>query len=1032
MKKTVKTKKIRDVRRPARRRTSRVNLGKYIISLAVFALVISGFYWFFNRDDRDPKVLGVAEEMIKMDVPEWYLDPLVVSQGNNFLSITPLAGKKVQVENAGEKHIYRDAYLNTDVAHTEYSFKIKEEMIFKRPGHPIKFQYRIGNIDKYYVEKDKGNLIFYNKESYGEQPGAKELSRVFTIPAPFVEDSRHYRRFDVLDMEVEGDLLIISVREDYFKDAKYPITLDPTVEINILNLYSHPQQGDNWEVEFTTKGQADLKIIPEDQATIADDEFTSLACDGEEKIPEILTGDIIYYKNWQCAGTGKVIHRTLKADKHTLRFEFGDPANPDDLITVWAYNSGESWYNANWGYRIKITVANTEVDADLTDFPIYVNLDDLPDDTFWAHVKTACADVRITKADGLVELPREIVACDTSAKTGEMHFQADALANSTDTDFYIYYGNASAAEPAADSDYGSQAVWDDGGSGYYQGVWHLPNGTSLTANDSTSNAKNGTITGSAAIAGQMDGGANFPNSTDRITISSISLASGVYTISTWFKTPFPTTNYTTLTRGNNDHQVLTQVTTRLLGAYDNAGGTNFHSSGFDVSTLSNGWHYLTAETSGTNTVFYIDGGSVGTADWRSTADIISLGNYQGGGQQWGYTDELRISTGIARATGWITTEYNNQSSPATFYNLTAEEASGIEPPPATESPLGYRKSHTINAAAGAGTDYQVKITAYYGSGTDSAGNVYLSGHGRTDFADVRFYASDGTTALDYWTQLITDSESAIFWVKVAADLSTVSQNIYIYYGNESNTTTTSNGPNTFLFFDDFSGSAVDATKWDEVNTGAGTVNVSGGSVTINSGGDWWGTADTSRYLVSKSSMGTSYATEAYVKQDGTLDGYNRFYGVRSGSATNAKTFVLLGDGNHSHITNVYRDTAGGSANWYGEDSGVADPGVNKIARFEVIGDTVNAYYNNSLANARTVSGWDLGYIGLTDTNNASYGAEFDWVFARKFIATEPAHGAWGEEEALSVPTPPNPQGVSVQADTVFKANMIFKAGEPVE
>jgi len=95
-------------------------------------------------------------------------------------------------------------------------------------------------------------------------------------------------------------------------------------ELTILNVHSHPQQGESWEVSFTTKGTNDLKIIPNDQATIDDDEFTGLFCDNEERSPQILQGDVIYYPDWKCNGTGKVVHYTLTAGRHTLRFEFGD------------------------------------------------------------------------------------------------------------------------------------------------------------------------------------------------------------------------------------------------------------------------------------------------------------------------------------------------------------------------------------------------------------------------------------------------------------------------------------------------------------------------------------------------------------------------------------------------------------------------------------------------------------------------------------------------------------------------------------
>src|ERR1035437_671599 len=75
----------------------------------------------------------------------------------------------------------------------------------------------------------------------------------------------------------------------------------------------------------------------------------------------------------------------------------------------------------------------------------------------------------------------------------------------------------------------------------------------------------------------------------------------------------------------------------------------------------------------------------------------------------------------------------------------------------------YRKTHTINSATGAGTNYQVQVTVYYGNGTDNAGNVYCNTHCKTDFGDIRFTASDGSTLLDYWMQSYTASTSAVFW-----------------------------------------------------------------------------------------------------------------------------------------------------------------------------------------------------------------------------------------------------------------------------
>lgn len=62
----------------------------------------------------------------------------------------------------------------------------------------------------------------------------------------------------------------------------------------------------------------------------------------------------------------------------------------------------------------------------------------------------------------------------------------------------MYYGHVSIA-----NQWNVTGVWDSN----FKGVWHLPNGTALTALDSTSNALNGTPTGVNAlpVAGKIYG-----------------------------------------------------------------------------------------------------------------------------------------------------------------------------------------------------------------------------------------------------------------------------------------------------------------------------------------------------------------------------------------------------------------------------------------------------------------------------------------------------------------------------------------------
>ena len=79
----------------------------------------------------------------------------------------------------------------------------------------------------------------------------------------------------------------------------------------------------------------------------------------------------------------------------------------------------------------------------------------------------------------------------------------------------------------------ASGVWDTN----YKGVWHLPNGTSLTANDSTNNANNGTLSGTppTATVGQIDGGASFNGTNNYVTLlpSFFSTITGDFTTSFW-------------------------------------------------------------------------------------------------------------------------------------------------------------------------------------------------------------------------------------------------------------------------------------------------------------------------------------------------------------------------------------------------------------------------------------------------------------------------------------------------------------------
>jgi len=157
---------------------------------------------------------ALGSDEAKKVIPQFYNQSLEVSLGSRKLTVTPLAGNPVKVVQKDVRYIYEEAYKNTDVVQTNYPYRIKEELIFSAPGHPLEFRYKLGNVDKFIVEKDdKGNIIFYDKQQYARD---KELSRVFTILTPFIED-KNRRSFEDVKGVVDGDLLTITINPEWMK-----------------------------------------------------------------------------------------------------------------------------------------------------------------------------------------------------------------------------------------------------------------------------------------------------------------------------------------------------------------------------------------------------------------------------------------------------------------------------------------------------------------------------------------------------------------------------------------------------------------------------------------------------------------------------------------------------------------------------------------------------------------------------------------------------------------------------------------------
>jgi hypothetical protein len=121
--------------------------------------------------------------------------------------------------------------------------------------------------------------------------------------------------------------------------------------------------------------------------------------------------------------------------------------------------------------------------------------------SLFTHADSDGTDIVVTAGDETTRLKRELVTYDAVAGELELYVRLPSLSSVTDTEIYVYYGNAGAAE-ANDPD-----TW----SADYGVVYHLkedPAGAAPQSRDSTANAVHSTydLAGATVEANILWGG----------------------------------------------------------------------------------------------------------------------------------------------------------------------------------------------------------------------------------------------------------------------------------------------------------------------------------------------------------------------------------------------------------------------------------------------------------------------------------------------------------------------------------------------
>ncbi len=266
---------------------------------------------------------------------------------------------------------------------------------------------------------------------------------------------------------------------------------------------------------------------------------------------------------------------------------------PPFLKTQKAFAAGESWYNASWTYRKKITIDHTKVASDEANFPVLISLDSL------SNINVNGTDIRFASSDGTTELPREI----ESYSSGSLRawVKAPSLSSSTDTVIYMYYGNSGATEPAASSTYGSQNVWQSTGDTSTAMVQHMKDATTSTITDSTANANNGTKKAAnepIEATGKIGKGQTFDGTDDYVNArngASLSITNAI-TVGAWVNTNSTSSLRTGIVEKMNISSPYNGMELGILNGnpYFHAGGT-YGSNVLDGTKLINDstWHQIT-------------------------------------------------------------------------------------------------------------------------------------------------------------------------------------------------------------------------------------------------------------------------------------------------------------------------------------------------------------------------------------------------------------------------------------------------------
>ena len=314
--------------------------------------------------------------------------------------------------------------------------------------------------------------------------------------------------------------------------------------------------------------------------------------------------------------------------------------------------------------RRKITISNANIDAPLSNFPVYVRLRST--NFNFAQSTAAGNDIRFTAVDGVTQLSFERERHDQGAQVADYIVRIPTVSNIVATEFFIHFSTDTAILDGATP----TAVWDNNTAARYS-LRENPAGAAPQIRDSTVNAQHGTTSGAMtsgqSIEGQVGRALNFDGN-DRVEFPGG--LNSHFTISGWVRLP----NFSAKTHNTfydiTPHTVLTISLNRTtpngnINVFIGNGSTWFAAPSIVSSgnLTQNVWNHLAVICNGTSTVLYLDGvmrgfsthvPSGGGAWWRMGALAhVSAREYLSG-----HLDEFVISN-TARSAAWVKASFHS-------------------------------------------------------------------------------------------------------------------------------------------------------------------------------------------------------------------------------------------------------------------------------------------------------------------------------------------------------------------------------------